>query len=161
MRLDTSSRELNMAVRRGRSTPKIRGLTADVPGECYCDDFLARSARNVTDKECNTPCNGNSSEFCGAGNRMNLYAFGSTTPSVKPTSFTPPPPGGWFARGCYNDSSAARTLSHTAYLQVPMTVEACTSACAKENYTLAGVEYAGGSRCRAAFISWYKLILWK
>lgn len=91
------------------------------------------------------PCNGNSSEFCGAGNRMNIYASGSTTPSTKPVTSPPAPPGGWFPRGCYNDSSATRTLSKTAYIQVPMTIEACTSACAKDNYTLAGVEYAGGS----------------
>ena len=112
-------------------------------GECYCDNYVAKSATNVTLNECNMPCNGNSSEFCGAGNRMNIYASGSTTPSVKPSVVAPAPPGGWFDRGCYNDSSAARTLNVTQYLQVPMTIEACTSACIQNNYTLAGVEYGG------------------
>ena len=117
--------------------------TSKSTGECYCDNYVAKSATNVTLKECNMPCNGNSSEFCGAGNRMNIYASGSTTPAVKPSVVAPAPPGGWFDRGCYNDSSAARTLNVTQYLQVPMTIEACTSACIQNNYTLAGVEYGG------------------
>ena len=93
------------------------------------------------------PCNGNSSEFCGAGNRMNLYAAGNTQPSKKPVSAVPAPPNGWFPFGgnnnCFNDTQGARSLSNNQYLQVPMTVEACTSACFKAGYTLAGLEYAG------------------
>ena len=110
-------------------------------GECYCDNYVAKSATNVTLKECNMPCNGSSSKFCGAGDRMSIYASGSNTPSVKSSVVAPAPPGGWLDRGCYNDSSAARTLNVTQYLQVPMTIEACTSACSQNNYTLAGIEY--------------------
>jgi hypothetical protein len=88
-------------------------------------------------------CNGNSSEFCGAGNHMNIYTSGSSTTSVKPAVLTPPAPGGWFEIGCYNDSSADRTLNVTQYLQVPMTIEACTSSCAQNGFTWAGLEYAG------------------
>lgn len=112
-------------------------------GECYCDNYVAKSASNTTLTQCNMPCNGNSSEFCGAGNRMNIYGKGSTTPTVKPVSSVPPPPGGWSPLGCYNDSQAARTLSKTQYLQVPMTIEACTAACFKGGYSYAGTEYGG------------------
>ncbi|KAK3075865.1 hypothetical protein LTR53_000438 [Teratosphaeriaceae sp. CCFEE 6253] len=93
------------------------------------------------------PCNGNASEFCGAGNRLDLYASGGTTPSTKPAAKALAPPGGWLSQGCYNDSGASRTLSNTQYLQVPMTVEACTSACVADGYTYAGLEYAGECYC--------------
>lgn len=74
---------------------------------------------------------------------MNIYSSSSTAAGVKPSTLTPSPPGGWFDIGCYNDSSATRTLNVTQYVQVPMTIEACTSACVQNNYTLAGVEYGG------------------
>jgi hypothetical protein len=106
--------------------------------DSYCDNYVSTSATNASLSDCNMPCNGNASEFCGAGNRLDLYAAGSTTPSVKTASSTPAPPPGWFSLGCYNDSSAARSLSKPTYIQVPMTVEACTSACAKAGYTFAG-----------------------
>lgn len=115
-------------------------------GQCFCDNYLAASATNVTLKDCNMPCNGNSSEFCGAGNHMNIYSSGSTTASVKAQTLALPPPGGWFDLGCYNDSNADRTLSVTQYIQVPMTIEACTSSCAQDKYTFAGLEYAGESQ---------------
>lgn len=86
---------------------------------------------------------GNTTEYCGGSNRLNLYASGTTQPSVRPTSNAPPPPGGWFALGCYNDTVGTRSLSNTQYLQVPMTIEACTSACFTAGYSLAGLEYGG------------------
>jgi len=95
------------------------------------------------------PCNGNSSEFCGAGNRMNIYALGKTQPTTKPVASVPAAPGGWFPLGnnnCYNDTQGRRSLSNTQYLQVSMTIEACTSACLSAGYTLAGLEYAGKPR---------------
>lgn len=95
------------------------------------------------------PCNGNASEFCGAGNRLDLYAFGDTIPSTKPASLAPPPPGGYKALGCYNDSAGTRTLSNTQYLNTPngMTIEVCTAACATAGYIFAGVEYGDECYC--------------
>ncbi|KAH6603806.1 wsc domain-containing [Trichoderma cornu-damae] len=54
--------------------------------ECWCGDALnlagwadATPGRNVSSSECNLPCPGNATEYCGAGNRLQLY--------VKKTSF--------------------------------------------------------------------------
>lgn len=125
-------------------TSDVSALTAS---ECYCDNYLASSASNTTLSQCNMPCNGNSSEFCGAGNRMNIYASGNTQPTTKSVASVPATPGGWFPFGgnnnCFNDTNGRRSLSNTQYLQVPMTIEACTSACLSAGYTLAGLEYAG------------------
>ncbi|KAI9047948.1 hypothetical protein LZ554_007750 [Drepanopeziza brunnea f. sp. 'monogermtubi'] len=50
--------------------------------ECWCGNapnFVgnagATPAANVSDIQCSMKCPGNSSEFCGAGSRMNLYYF--------------------------------------------------------------------------------------
>jgi hypothetical protein len=74
---------------------------------------------------------------------MNMYSSSASAALSKLDSLTPPPPGGWFDLGCYNDSSTSRALNVTQYIQVPMTIEACTSACVQDNYTLAGLEYGG------------------
>ncbi|KAK3679133.1 hypothetical protein LTR78_000693 [Recurvomyces mirabilis] len=115
--------------------------------ECYCDNYVSSSATNASITDCNMPCNGNGSEFCGAANRLDLYTAGNTNATPKPVTVTPPPPGGWFSIGCYSDSSSARSLSVPTYIQVPMTIEACTNACSTAGYTIAGLEYAGQCFC--------------
>ncbi|KAF2209576.1 hypothetical protein CERZMDRAFT_70063 [Cercospora zeae-maydis SCOH1-5] len=133
-------------------------------GECYCDNFLAKTGVKADDSDCNMPCNGNSSEFCGAGNRLNLYSSGSTAPSTRPISKAPAKPvnwvspdglsvlqfNGWTTQGCYTDNTARRTLRFGQ--GVPgggqnMTIEACTSVCQGLKYTFAGVEYAAECFC--------------
>ena len=115
--------------------------------ECWCDSYVSSSATNTSLTDCNMVCNGNSSEFCGAGNRLDMYASSTTAPSVKVKSSTPAPLTGWFSLGCYNDSVGTRTLSNTEYLNVAMTIEACTAACSKAGYNYAGVEYADECYC--------------
>lgn len=50
--------------------------------ECWCGDTINFNGtlapipgKNVSDTECSYTCPGNSSQFCGAGNRINLYWF--------------------------------------------------------------------------------------
>lgn len=110
--------------------------------ECWCDNYVSASASKTDISDCNMVCNGDSSEFCGAGNRLDIYASGTTTPSIKPKS-TAVPPNGWQPMGCYSDSVGSRTLAQEQYGLGPMTVEICTSACARGGYSFAGVEYGG------------------
>lgn len=86
-------------------------------------------------------CNGNPQEFCGAGNRLDLYASGNNSPSVKSKTSAATPPKGWQPIGCYSDSVQDRTLSKAEYGIGDMTAELCTSTCAKLGYTYAGTEY--------------------
>ncbi|OCK76050.1 heme peroxidase, partial [Lepidopterella palustris CBS 459.81] len=41
--------------------------------ECYCGATLATTSTNQTSTDCSFTCAGNSSEYCGAGNRINIY----------------------------------------------------------------------------------------
>jgi len=49
--------------------------------ECWCGNVLNTAANggtptaNLSDASCNFKCPGNSSEFCGAGSKMNLYWY--------------------------------------------------------------------------------------
>ena len=95
-------------------------------------------------------CNGNSSEYCGAGNRLDLYKLtagpSQTSTSVGSPSSTPTGPvhvqsaGGKKWLGCYTEATGSRALigaSTTNY--GTMTVEACASYCS--TFTIFGVEY--------------------
>ena len=48
-------------------------------------------------------CTGNSSEYCGAGNLLNMYTSGATTPNTTAPSAPEivPSVGPWVSLGCY------------------------------------------------------------
>lgn len=51
-------------------------------GECYCGSeapFAASGSVAAPDSDCNMLCNGSPSEFCGAGNRLDIYRVNPTT----------------------------------------------------------------------------------
>ncbi|KAF2816733.1 WSC domain-containing protein 2, partial [Mytilinidion resinicola] len=41
--------------------------------ECYCGASLATTSTNQSASDCSMTCAGNSLEYCGAGNRLNIY----------------------------------------------------------------------------------------
>ncbi|KAH8801571.1 heme peroxidase [Xylogone sp. PMI_703] len=72
-------------------------------GECYCGNTLATSSVPAANQgDCSFTCPGDSSEFCGAGNRLDMYKLSSavsstssstssatkTTTTQKPTTIT-------------------------------------------------------------------------
>ena len=48
-------------------------------GECYCGNTLAASSTLATLSDCSFVCPGNAYEYCGAGNRLELYLLSSLT----------------------------------------------------------------------------------
>ncbi|KAH8661991.1 copper radical oxidase [Xylariales sp. PMI_506] len=112
--------------------------------ECYCGEVVDEAATLAPDSDCDMPCSGATDEACGAGNRLSVF----TGPVAEPVP--PAPIAGWAYEGCYNDNTAARTLTYGP--NVPgganaMTNELCTSACAAAGYALAGTEYADECYC--------------
>jgi WSC domain len=89
---------------------------------------------------CNMVCAGNSSEYCGGGNRLNAYQFG--------------PLPGWASIGCYNDTVGTRALTYPVGVvggYTNMTNENCMAACLAAGYTIAGTEYSQECWCDNSF----------
>jgi len=49
-------------------------------GECFCGNSISNGGAPAAG--CNMLCNGNSSEYCGAGNRLNVYTRGELPSST-------------------------------------------------------------------------------
>ena len=115
-------------------------------GECYCGNEFSNGGAPAPDglAGCNMVCNGNSSEYCGGSNRLDVYGLGLIS-TIAPK---------WSSLGCYTDATNARTLA--IGMAVPggaanMTQENCQDACHSSQYNLAGVEYAQECYCANAF----------
>lgn len=102
-------------------------------------------------------CAGNSSEYCGAGNRLDVYqatGAGGGGTTATGTTTTPPatttPAGGpqhvakvgtYTWAGCYTEATKGRALTGAAETNYnTMTVEICAAFCA--SFTMFGVEYS-------------------
>ena len=111
-------------------------------GECYCGNSFLNGGAPASDglSGCSMVCNGNSSEFCGGSNRLDVYGFGVKS-TIAPK---------WSTLGCYTDSVQARTLSvgmAVAGGAANMTIENCQDACHASKYALSGVEYSQECYC--------------
>lgn len=54
-------------------------MGTEYSGECYCAQQLASFSTKASLWDCNMACNGNSSQACGAANRLTLYQTPSTS----------------------------------------------------------------------------------
>ncbi|EKM51417.1 uncharacterized protein PHACADRAFT_263528, partial [Phanerochaete carnosa HHB-10118-sp] len=129
---------------------------AEFSTQCFCDlDFAAGSGPTpLTD--CDMTCAGNSSEFCGGPNRLNVYNFTGTLPHgpTNPgggggggggTPVFPVESGlptGWNYSACYVDNAFGRIFTTEIPDNQNLTVETCVSTCNGQNFTLAGMEFA-------------------
>ena len=99
-------------------------------------------------------CAGNSSEYCGGPNRLNLYNYtatltggGGTTggggggTSGGPSPVTTGLPGTWTYAACYVDNAIGRVLGNE-YDSSTTTVASCIAYCSSNGFTLAGIEYS-------------------
>lgn len=68
--------------------------------ECYCGNAIINGGALVADTQCSTTCGGNSSENCGAGSRMSIFAMGNLNTYGVPAAQTSGLPGKWQYKGC-------------------------------------------------------------
>ncbi|KAI0808290.1 hypothetical protein C8Q74DRAFT_1189458 [Fomes fomentarius] len=115
--------------------------------ECWCGNAIENGGTNATLADCNLPCAGDATEFCGAGNRLSVYWNGVQPP---PPPVTVPSVGDWQSLGCFNDSVNARVLSVGINVPGNFTVEGCTEACFNANFPVAGMEFAAQCFCDTA-----------
>ncbi|KAI9776670.1 MAG: hypothetical protein M1835_005454, partial [Candelina submexicana] len=127
-------------------------------GECYCGNTLSAGSAPVAGvpavSGCNVPCNGNKTEYCGGGNRLNLYQADSTIPSTTSGGVSPPTPtgpivvaavAGFLSMGCYTEGTNSRALSVQQPGGNTNTIESCAAACLAYSYF--GTEYGAECYC--------------
>lgn len=127
--------------------------------ECYCGQTLASTSKKTADSECSMSCSGNNRQYCGAGNRMQVYVLNGTSTRTSsgtasasasqiPTSSGqgagPTAPAGWKSLGCYSEAPG-RALQAKAKADSSVTNEVCASFCA--GYKYFATEYANECYC--------------
>ncbi|OTA02666.1 hypothetical protein A9Z42_0030630 [Trichoderma parareesei] len=114
--------------------------------ECYCGNTLAKSSGEAPLDECNMVCAGDASEYCGAGNRIELYSTTVTQPPTPTGTLTHEPTVGPYTLvGCWTEGSGDRALGQKATIDPDMTNEACAEFCSDFRYF--GTEYGDECYC--------------
>lgn len=127
--------------------------------ECYCDTTISNGGAPTPISDCNMPCNGNSSQYCGGPNRLTLYNYtGTDLPpitapgggggggggnSVSPISSGLP--GTWKYAACYVDNAHGRIFEFEQTPSPQNTIQSCVATCQSKNFTVAGTEF--GTEC--------------
>lgn len=114
-------------------------------GECYCGNILGIGANSTLDTDCNMPCKGNSSEYCGAAGNMNLYIANEALSDPNAIfDYTGPSPkqlvGAYYFLGCFSDAMGSRALSQS-YTYSTMTLESCMGNATSNNHTYFALQY--------------------
>ncbi|KAG6025053.1 hypothetical protein E4U41_001620 [Claviceps citrina] len=113
--------------------------------ECYCGNSLDKSSAAAPMADCNMVCGGDASEYCGAGNRLELYSTTSApaTPTATATRVHKPTVSPYTLVGCWSEGNGVRALGQGSTVSEKMTNEACALFC--KNFKYFGTEY--GSEC--------------
>ncbi|RYP50690.1 hypothetical protein DL768_003834 [Monosporascus sp. mg162] len=113
--------------------------------ECFCGDSLAATSDDAPLAECNMVCSGDDTQYCGAGNRIELYS--STAAQPTPTAVLAPKPtvSAYVRVGCYEEIPHGRALTGAAYADDAMTLEMCASRCDAFHYW--GAQYGRECYC--------------
>jgi hypothetical protein len=119
--------------------------------ECYCGNSLHSSSTEAPVEECNMVCGGNPAEFCGAGNRLELYSTTATrtstaTPTPTGSPGHKPTVGAYTFVGCQTEATTGRALSGKEVLAADtMTLESCATYC--QGFTYFATEYGRECYC--------------
>ncbi|KAI1452917.1 heme peroxidase [Annulohypoxylon moriforme] len=113
--------------------------------ECYCGDSLQSTSEEAPMTDCNMVCGGDSTEYCGDSNRLELYSTTASQPSPTATLAPKPTVSSYIRIGCYTELPSGRALTGAAYADDAMTLEMCASKCA--GFTYWGAEYGRECYC--------------
>ncbi|KAL2271185.1 hypothetical protein VTJ83DRAFT_556 [Remersonia thermophila] len=125
--------------------------------ECYCGNSFNAGSVLAPASDCSMVCSGNSANYCGAGNRLSVYARDGAPPassatgpsstaasstSAAPTQAPTGLPEGWTYQGCWIDGAQGRILPHQVPDPVGNTPAVCASICKDLGYSVSGTEYS-------------------
>ena len=84
--------------------------------------------------DCNMVCSGDDTQYCGAGDRSELYSSTATQPTPTATLAPKPTVSPYVRVGCYKEVPNGRALTGAAYADDAMTLEMCASECSSFPY---------------------------
>ncbi|UZP41681.1 hypothetical protein NXS19_009497 [Fusarium pseudograminearum] len=112
--------------------------------ECYCGYAPKTQATVAPDGDCKMPCTGDSTQKCGAGNRISIWNNTMYTPTVSTEGVNSPPK----YLGCYTEGVEARALGDAKTTdKKKMTVEICAAFCSSKGYPYLGVQNGQDCYC--------------
>jgi len=103
--------------------------------QCLCGDTITNPAGKQPVSQCNSPCPGDSAQFCGGGGRMDIYNS-SAAPIVSSAV------AGYV--GCYNDLGKLNSFSFSS---TKMSGKICKEHCKFRGYAYAGTDSGKTCRC--------------
>lgn len=109
--------------------------------QCFCGVDIKDIAEERPIEECSTKCGGDSSQRCGAPDRLGIF---ETSGEVVPVG-SPATAGAYSYKSCWTDNGAQRSLVGAEQRSDDMTVEKCAAFCGEQNFGFFGVEY--GHEC--------------
>jgi hypothetical protein len=112
--------------------------------ECHCGDVLAASSNETALADCNTPCEGDPAEYCGASNRLNLYYSNTTAGPSQPLVV-----GNYSWYGCQTEGTGVRALASKTLVDDDMSLDVCAAFC--EGFAYFGTEYGVECYCGDEF----------
>ncbi|KAL7628868.1 hypothetical protein AAE478_000383 [Parahypoxylon ruwenzoriense] len=134
--------------------------------ECYCGNKLETGSVKAPASECSMLCAGNQLEYCGAGNRLSVYAKNGTStssssaPGTEPTGTDPDAPqvtsfpDGWTSQGCWQDGPNGRIMPTFQAPDDPqLTPQKCAQLCSDNGYIISGTEYYTQCFCSNAIFN--------
>jgi hypothetical protein len=112
--------------------------------ECHCGNALAASSNETDLADCNVPCSGDASEYCGASNRLNLYYSNMTAGPSQPITV-----GNYSWYGCQTEGTGIRALASKTLVEDDMSLDICAIFC--KGFTYFGTEYGAECYCGNEF----------
>ncbi|KAK3945202.1 putative fungistatic metabolite [Diplogelasinospora grovesii] len=123
--------------------------------QCFCGDTLDSTSTNASLSDCSMTCTGNQYEYCGAGDRLELYVNPNVvvpTGPTQPASVTANDDDKvWTFVNCYTEGTAVRALGSSSFAADTMTLESCATFCGSGGYQYAGAEYGRECYCGNSF----------
>ncbi|KAK4208619.1 putative fungistatic metabolite [Rhypophila decipiens] len=112
--------------------------------QCFCGTEIKDVAEERPIQECSTKCGGDSSQRCGAADRLGIFEKPADA-VIAPGN--PPIAGAYSYKSCWVDDGAERSLDGSEYRSDDMTVESCAAFCGEQNFDYFGVQYAHECYC--------------
>ncbi|KAJ7054494.1 glyoxal oxidase N-terminus-domain-containing protein [Mycena amicta] len=110
-----------------------------------CGNELIEGAAPAPETDCNMACGGNSTQACGAGNRLSIY---STTPNITiipiPTAQNGSLPGAWVYQGCLEEANNERIFPWEIDFISNNSATTCLTQCSDFGFTAGGMEFVCG-----------------